>query len=98
MITLIQFWHRYIFNQISSILTGAQLHRIFEQRHNYDLRRLLAGSERLMDNLVNYMDQDFSVLLGAVKCLPMPSTDRDAVTQTICQQCVKIKVILFLGF
>ena len=53
---------------------------------------LLAGSERLMDNLVNYMDTDFSVLLGAVKCLPMPSCDRDAVTQTIHQQCSKIKV------
>lgn len=45
-----------------------------------------------MDNLVNYMDNDFSVLLGAVKCLPMPASDRDAVTQTIHQQCNKIKV------
>lgn len=47
-----------------------------------------------MDNLVNYMDNDFSILLGAVKCLPMPSSDRDAVTQTIHQQCSKIKVNL----
>ena len=45
-----------------------------------------------MDNLVNYMDNDYSVLLCAVKCLPMPSSDRDAVTQTIHQQCSKIKV------
>ena len=45
-----------------------------------------------MDNLVNYMDNDYSVLLGAVKCLPMPASDRDAVTQTIHQQCSKIKV------
>jgi hypothetical protein len=51
-----------------------------------------------MDNLVNYMDTDFSVLLGAVKCLPMPSCDRDAVTQTIHQQCSKIKVSLQLEF
>ncbi len=48
-----------------------------------------------MDNLVNYMDNDYSVLLGAVKCLPMPSSDRDAVTQTIHQQCSKIKVSSF---
>lgn len=47
-----------------------------------------------MDNLVNYMDNDYSVLLGAVKCLPMPSCDRDAVTQTIHQQCSKIKVMV----
>lgn len=47
-----------------------------------------------MDNLVNYMDVDYSVLLGAVKCLPMPASERDAVTQTIHQQCSKIKVSL----
>nr|CAG4641586.1 EOG090X03TW [Eurycercus lamellatus] len=86
---------QYIFNQISSVITETQLERIFQQRRNYDLRRLLAGSERLMDNLVNYMDNDYSVLLGAVKCLPMPSSDRDAVTQTIHQQCSKIKNLLF---
>ncbi|KAI9559059.1 Vacuolar fusion protein MON1-like protein A [Daphnia sinensis] len=85
----------YIFNQISSVITRTHLEKIFEQRRNYDLRRLLAGSERLMDNLVNYMDNDFSVLLGAVKCLPMPASDRDAVTQTIHQQCNKIKNLVF---
>nr|CAG4650865.1 EOG090X03TW [Simocephalus serrulatus] len=85
----------YIYNQISSVITKAHLEKIFEQRRNYDLRRLLAGSERLMDNLVNYMDNDYSVLLGAVKCLPMPSCDRDAVTQTIHQQCSKIKGLVF---
>ena len=31
----------YIFNQISSVITKTQLERIFEQRRNYDLRRLL---------------------------------------------------------
>ena len=51
-----------------------------------------------MDNLVNYMDNDYSVLLCAVKCLPMPSSDRDAVTQTIHQQCSKIKVCTHLDF
>ncbi|XP_057369536.1 protein SAND-like [Daphnia carinata] len=85
----------YIYNQISSVITRAHLEKIFEQRRNYDLRRLLAGSERLMDNLVNYMDNDFSVLLGAVKCLPMPASDRDAVTQTIHQQCHRIKNLVF---
>lgn len=47
-----------------------------------------------MDNLVNYMDQDYSILLEAVRCLPMPSSDRDAVTQIISQQCHKIKVTI----
>nr|CAG4643112.1 EOG090X03TW [Ilyocryptus agilis] len=91
----LQLQMEYVFNQVSSVLTRAQLVRIFQQRRNYDLRRLLAGSERLLDNLVNYMDNDFSVLLGAVKCLPMPASDREAVTQTIQQQCSKIKNLLF---
>nr|CAG4646153.1 EOG090X03TW [Macrothrix elegans] len=85
----------YLYNQIVSVLTKNQLERIFEQRRNYDLRRLLAGSERLMDNLVSYMANDYSILLGAVKCLPMPASDRDAVTQTIHQHCCKIKGLLF---
>ena len=82
----------YLYNQILSVITETQLERIFEQRRNYDLRRLLAGSERLMDSILNYMDHDSSVLLGAIKCLPMPLHDRDTVTQTIMQQCSKIKV------
>nr|CAG4647791.1 EOG090X03TW [Moina brachiata] len=85
----------YIFNQIVSVITKAQLDRIFEQRRNYDLRRLLGGSERLLDNLGIYMDSDYSVLLGAVKCLPMLSSDRDSVTQTIHQQSSKVKSLLF---
>ncbi len=39
--------------------------------------------------------QDYSVLLGAVKCLPMALHDRDTVTQTIVQKCAKIKHLLF---
>ena len=36
-------FYRYIFNQISSVITGAHLEKIFEQRRNYDLRRLLGS-------------------------------------------------------
>lgn len=34
---------RYIFNQISSVITRTHLEKIFEQRRNYDLRRLLGN-------------------------------------------------------
>ncbi|XP_016058219.1 PREDICTED: vacuolar fusion protein MON1 homolog A [Miniopterus natalensis] len=37
----------YIYYQILSLLTGAQLSHIFQQKQNYDLRRLLSGSERI---------------------------------------------------
>jgi len=36
-----------------------------------------------MDSMVNYMDHDYSVPLGAIKCLSMSLHDRETVTQTI---------------
>lgn len=65
--------------------------RIFEQRHNYDLRRLLTGAERFMDNLIDMMQVDAGFLLGAVRCLPLPGSVRDTITQSIVQHC-KVKV------
>lgn len=41
-----------VYNQILSTLTLSHMNRIFEQRKNFDLRRLLGGSERLIDNLL----------------------------------------------
>lgn len=41
-----------VYNQILYTLTLAHLNKIFEKRTNFDLRRLLAGSERLIDHLL----------------------------------------------
>lgn len=43
---------RDVYNQILSVLTLSHMTKIFEQRKNFDLRRLLAGSERLIDHLL----------------------------------------------
>ncbi|KAM8930898.1 vacuolar fusion protein MON1 homolog A [Pelodytes ibericus] len=67
----------YVYYQILSLLTGTQLHHLFQQRPSYDLRRLLAGSERITDSLLDSMDIDPSFLLGAVRCLPLASAIRD---------------------
>lgn len=88
----ILFSSRYVYNQIVSVLTSSQLNRIYEQRRNYDLRRLLAGAERLIDHLLNFMEKEPAFLLGAVKCLPLIPSVRDSITQTIIQTCGKIKV------
>ncbi|XP_064488819.1 vacuolar fusion protein MON1 homolog A-like [Ornithodoros turicata] len=85
----------YIHAQIISILSASQLARAFEHRHNFDLRRLLAGSERFLDSLCDLMDEDPSFLLGAVRCLPLPSDIRDTITQTIAQCCSKLKNLVF---
>ncbi|CAB0031964.1 unnamed protein product [Trichogramma brassicae] len=85
----------YVYNQILSILTQSQLTRVYEQRRNFDLRRLLTGSERLIDHLLNFMEREPAFLLGAVKCLPLQPAMRDSITQTIVQTCGKIKNLVF---
>ncbi|CAH2058207.1 unnamed protein product, partial [Iphiclides podalirius] len=85
----------YAFNQIVSVLTLTQLNRIFEQRRNYDLRRLLAGAERLIDNLLIFMEKDPAFLLGAVRCLPLPEKARENITNAIISTCNKIRDLVF---
>ena len=84
--------HRYVHNQIVSVLTASALTRMFEKRRNYDFRNLLGGTERLLDNLLNLLDHHPSLLLGAVQCLPLAPSVRETITQTIIQNCSKIKV------
>lgn len=74
------------------MLTQSQLNRVYDQRRNFDLRRLLTGSERLIDHLLNFMDREPAFFLGAIKCLPLLPSMRSSITQTIIQTCAKIKV------
>lgn len=73
----------YVYNQIVSMLTQASINRIFEHKKNYDLRRLLAGSEKILDGLLNLVDSDPSLLLSAVHCLPLASSLRDSLSQIL---------------
>ncbi|XP_072344100.1 vacuolar fusion protein MON1 homolog B-like isoform X2 [Scyliorhinus torazame] len=73
----------YVYYQIISMLTQVTVTRIFERKKNYDLRRLLAGSEKILDNLLRHMDSDPSFLLGAVQCLPLAASLRDGVSQLL---------------
>ncbi|KAG9470831.1 hypothetical protein GDO78_016637 [Eleutherodactylus coqui] len=83
----------YIYYQIVSLVTLTQLHHLFQQRPSYDLRRLLSGSERITDNLLDSMDTDPSFLLASVRCLPLTSGLRDAATY--CLQQAKAKSLVF---
>ncbi|KAM9536329.1 vacuolar fusion protein MON1 homolog B-like isoform 2-T2 [Salvelinus alpinus] len=73
----------YVYYQIISMLTQASITRIFEHKKNYDLRRLLAGSEKILDGLLNLVDSDPSFLLAAVHCLPLTSSLRDSLSQIL---------------
>lgn len=82
----------YVFYLIASILTLTKLNKIFEQRRNYDLRRLLSGAERLIDHLLDFSEREPGLTLGAIQCLPLPSTARNTISGAITQACSKIKV------
>ncbi|KPP70705.1 vacuolar fusion protein MON1B-like [Scleropages formosus] len=73
----------YVYYQIISMLTQASIARIFERKKNYDLRRLLAGSEKILDGLLNLVDTDPSFFLSAVHCLPLASSLRDSLSQIL---------------
>ncbi|XP_035237955.1 vacuolar fusion protein MON1 homolog B isoform X6 [Anguilla anguilla] len=73
----------YVYNQIVSMLTQASINRIFERKKNYDLRRLLAGSEKILDGLLRLVDSDPSFLLSAIHCLPLASSLRDSLSQIL---------------
>lgn len=84
---------QYIYYQIVSLLTLTQLNHIFQHKQNYDLRRLLAGSEHLTDNLLRLLDRDPGLLLSAVTCLPLASSTRDLVSSSL--QAAKAKSLVF---
>ncbi|XP_010733272.1 vacuolar fusion protein MON1 homolog A [Larimichthys crocea] len=84
---------QYIYYQIVSLLTLTQLNHIFKHKQNYDLRRLLAGSEYLTDNLLHRLDRDPGLLLSAVTCLPLASSSRDVVSSSL--QTAKSKNLVF---
>ncbi|XP_061584008.1 vacuolar fusion protein MON1 homolog A [Cololabis saira] len=84
---------QYIYYQIVSLLTLTQLNHIFQNKQNYDLRRLLAGSEYLTDNLLLRLERDPGLLLSAVTCLPLASSARDAVSSGL--QAAKAKNLVF---
>ncbi|XP_037535062.1 vacuolar fusion protein MON1 homolog A [Nematolebias whitei] len=84
---------QYIYYQIVSLLTLTQLNHIFQHKQNYDLRRLLTGSEYLIDNLLHHLERDPGLLLSAVTCLPLVSCARDVVSSSL--QAAKAKNLVF---
>lgn len=74
---------QYVYYQIISMLTQASVARIFERKKNYDLRRLLAGSEKILDSLLDLLDTDPGFLLGAVRCVALSSTLRDSLSSIL---------------
>ena len=56
----------YAYNQILSVLTNTQLQQIFEKSPGFDLRHLLQGSEKFVDNILSMTDTDPSLIFAGV--------------------------------
>lgn len=94
----------YLYNQILSTLTYGRISKSFEKRKNFDLRILLSGSERIIDNFLVHDHDDsnkkvtndvFSNLANSVSVLHMTAADRKNVVDSIQSSCSKIKDLIF---
>merc|ERR1712136_521463 len=85
----------YAYNQIISVLTLSTLTRILNDKPNFDLRRLLAGSEKFIDSLLNRIETDPSILLCSVRCLPLTASVRDQISSAISSSCAKVRDLVF---
>ncbi|XP_017025895.1 vacuolar fusion protein MON1 homolog [Drosophila kikkawai] len=91
-----------VYNQILSILTYSHMTKIFEKRKNFDLRRLLSGSERLFYNLLandsssaKVSNNIFTFLTNSIRVFPLSTTIRSQITSAIQSNCSKIKNLVF---
>lgn len=62
-----------------SVLTNKFVVDTLTSRPQFDLRRMLGGTEPLIDSIIDSMDSDLSFLLGSAQCLEMPATVRATV-------------------
>jgi len=61
----------YLHLQVLSVVTVSQLRRIFERRTNFDLGRLLSGSEILIHSLLDRAENDMAMGTSSLHCLKL---------------------------
>ncbi|CAG8531353.1 12886_t:CDS:10 [Cetraspora pellucida] len=69
------------------------LTKIFEHRVNFDLRRLLGGTEPFLDNLASTMSDDPGFILSSIQCVKMCKDLRDKIGGIM--QLIKSKELLY---
>uniref|UniRef100_A0A2P2I3T0 Vacuolar fusion protein MON1 homolog n=1 Tax=Hirondellea gigas TaxID=1518452 RepID=A0A2P2I3T0_9CRUS len=85
----------YVNSQVESVSTRAALQRHYSKRRNCDLRDLLGGTDRLISSLLDLLDTEPGLMLGAYHSLPLPTAVRNDVSQAIVNACAKIKNVVF---
>ncbi|TXT10597.1 hypothetical protein VHUM_02102 [Vanrija humicola] len=85
----------YINLQILSIVTQSQLQRAFARRSNFDLSRLLEGSEPFLNKLVEQCQDDLSFFTTTLQPLRMPPGLRDTAAAALMPP-AKFKDLLYV--
>ncbi|KAF8442896.1 DUF254-domain-containing protein [Boletus edulis BED1] len=73
----------YLHLQILSIVTASQLRRIFERRTNFDLRRLLNGTEPFLFSLLTRLEFDFAMATSSLHCLQLDPSLRSRIADAL---------------
>ncbi|KAF8744364.1 hypothetical protein RHS02_01778, partial [Rhizoctonia solani] len=73
----------YLHLQILTALTGTQLQRIFERRGNFDLRRLLDGTDPLIHALTTRLGTDMSITLASLHTMRIDPVIRLRVAELV---------------
>ncbi|KAI9512410.1 trafficking protein Mon1-domain-containing protein [Russula earlei] len=85
----------YLHLQVLSVVTVAQLRRIFERRTNFDLGRLLGGSEVLVHSLLERAENDMAMGTSSLHCLKLDSVVRSRAANHLVPTS-KMKDLLYL--
>ncbi|GAA94554.1 hypothetical protein E5Q_01206 [Mixia osmundae IAM 14324] len=73
----------YLHLQVLSALSLTQLRRVFEQRHNFDLRRMLEGTEGFLKSMVISAQSSLALLTGSLEVFRINGATREAVGQAL---------------
>uniref|UniRef100_A0A1B0APT4 Vacuolar fusion protein MON1 homolog n=1 Tax=Glossina palpalis gambiensis TaxID=67801 RepID=A0A1B0APT4_9MUSC len=91
-----------VYHQIISTLTFRHLKNVFSKHKGFDLRRLLAGSERLIRHLVlsdsstgQTNKNVFTFLTNSIRVLPMQASTRLSIVNAIKENCHNHKNLVF---
>ncbi|KAI8971160.1 trafficking protein Mon1-domain-containing protein [Trametes punicea] len=85
----------YLHLQILSVVSAEQLRRMFEQRRNFDLRRLLGGAEPFLYSLLARLEWDLAMSTSSLHCLRLDPVLRKSVADVLVPTS-KIKEMLYV--
>ncbi|TDL17259.1 DUF254-domain-containing protein [Rickenella mellea] len=85
----------YLHLQILSVVSAAQLRRIFEKRTNFDLRRLLTGAETFLHSLLARLETDLAMSTSSLLCLKLDAALRTRAAEALVPGS-KMKDILYV--